>query len=158
MYATSCPVVVHLSISSPTSRTPEIQLGLQHCTERTQKNLSRLLFAHWRAYPLRSGEKVLMRGMFCHFSSWNSWPIFRKLSMNIILLNIISTPNFVFVIQQQRMPIVRTNEWGSTNLVSATFCWVLRCSVVIVGLCHHGVVRPRVADRGTASDKEGSCE
>ena len=30
--------------------------------------------------------------------------------------------------------------------------------MVIVGLCHHGVVRPRVADRGTASDKEGSCE
>jgi len=24
--------------------------------------------------------------------------------------------------------------------------------------CHHGMARPQVADRGTASDKEGSCE
>ena len=29
---------------------------------------------------------------------------------------------------------------------------------VLVGLCHHGMARPQVADRGTASDKEGSCE
>jgi len=28
----------------------------------------------------------------------------------------------------------------------------------VVGPCHHGMVRPQVADRGTASDKEGSCE
>jgi len=28
----------------------------------------------------------------------------------------------------------------------------------IVGPCHHGMARPQVADRGTASDKEGSCE
>jgi len=27
-----------------------------------------------------------------------------------------------------------------------------------VGRCHHGMARPQVADRGTASDKEGSCE
>jgi len=24
--------------------------------------------------------------------------------------------------------------------------------------CHHGMARPQVADRETASDKEGSCE
>jgi hypothetical protein len=29
---------------------------------------------------------------------------------------------------------------------------------VLVGPCHHGMARPQVADRGTASDKEGSCE
>jgi hypothetical protein len=29
---------------------------------------------------------------------------------------------------------------------------------VLVGPCHHGIARPQVADRGTASDKEGSCE
>jgi len=29
---------------------------------------------------------------------------------------------------------------------------------VCVGPCHHDMARPRVADRGTASDKEGSCE
>ena len=29
---------------------------------------------------------------------------------------------------------------------------------VLVGPCHHGMARPQVADRGTATDKEGSCE
>jgi hypothetical protein len=79
----------------------QILLGLQHCTEGTQYILSRLLFAHWRAYALRSGEKVLMCGMFCHFRAWNSWSIFRKFCMNIRPLNITSTPNFVFANQQQ---------------------------------------------------------
>ena len=27
-----------------------------------------------------------------------------------------------------------------------------------MGLCHHGMARPHVADGGTASDMEGSCE
>jgi hypothetical protein len=27
-----------------------------------------------------------------------------------------------------------------------------------VGPCHHGMVRPQVADGGTASDMEGSCK
>ena len=31
-------------------------------------------------------------------------------------------------------------------------------SPYVVGPCHHGMARPQVADRGTASDKEGSCE
>jgi len=31
-------------------------------------------------------------------------------------------------------------------------------SRVVVVPCHHGMARPQVADRGTASDKEGSCE
>jgi len=31
-------------------------------------------------------------------------------------------------------------------------------STYVVGPCHHGMARPQVADRGTASDKEGSCE
>jgi len=29
---------------------------------------------------------------------------------------------------------------------------------VLVGPCHYGMARPQVADRRTASDKEGSCE
>jgi len=29
---------------------------------------------------------------------------------------------------------------------------------VFVGPCHHGMARPQVSDRGTASDMEGSCE
>jgi hypothetical protein len=28
----------------------------------------------------------------------------------------------------------------------------------IVEVCHHGMARPQVADGGTASDMEGSCE
>ena len=28
----------------------------------------------------------------------------------------------------------------------------------VVGPCHRGMARPQVADRGAASDKEGSCE
>jgi hypothetical protein len=33
--------------------------------------------------------------------------------------------------------------------------YVHPCEVV---RCHHGMARPQVADRGTASDMEGSCE
>ena len=29
---------------------------------------------------------------------------------------------------------------------------------LFVGPCHHGMARPQVADGGTASDMEGSCE
>jgi len=29
---------------------------------------------------------------------------------------------------------------------------------VLVGPCHHGMARPQVGDRGTASDNKGSCE
>ena len=31
-------------------------------------------------------------------------------------------------------------------------------SPCVVGPCHHGMARPQVADRGTASAMEGSCE
>jgi len=31
-------------------------------------------------------------------------------------------------------------------------------TVSVLGPCHHGMARPRFADRGTASDKEGSLE
>jgi len=31
-------------------------------------------------------------------------------------------------------------------------------NALLVGPCHHGMVRPQVADSGTASDKEGSYE
>ena len=40
--------------------------------------------------------------------------------------------------------------------------WVLsvlvRLDAMLVGPCHQGMARPQVADRGTASDKEGSFE
>ena len=33
-------------------------------------------------------------------------------------------------------------------------CW----GPCVVGPCQHGMARPHVADRGTASNMEGSCE
>ena len=33
-----------------------------------------------------------------------------------------------------------------------------QCLKNILTVCHLGMARPQVADRGTASDKEGSCE
>jgi len=36
-----------------------------------------------------------------------------------------------------------------------TICKII---AILVGPCHHGIARPQVADRGTASDKAGSCE
>ena len=32
------------------------------------------------------------------------------------------------------------------------------CIYVTTGPCHYGMARPQVADGGTASDMEGSCE
>jgi len=47
----------------------------------------------------------------------------------------------------------------------AISCWEVKCLPSIVsfcamnvGPCHHGMVRPQVADGGTASCMEGSCE
>ena len=34
----------------------------------------------------------------------------------------------------------------------------IRFKPCVVGPCHHGMARPQVADRGTASFMEGSCE
>jgi hypothetical protein len=45
------------------------------------------------------------------------------------------------------------------SITSAVVCW---CCIVLlsmnVGPCHYGMARPQVADGGTASDMEGSCE
>jgi len=38
------------------------------------------------------------------------------------------------------------------------FSVVVRLDAMLVGPCHNGMARPQVANRGTASDKEGSCE
>jgi len=35
---------------------------------------------------------------------------------------------------------------------------ILLLNLRVVGPCHHGMARPQVADRGTASFMEGSCE
>ena len=38
------------------------------------------------------------------------------------------------------------------------FISVVHLNPCVVGPCHHGMARPQVADRGTASNMEGSCE
>jgi len=43
-------------------------------------------------------------------------------------------------------------------LKNAEYMISSRPVAVLVGPCHHGMARPQVADRGTASDKEGNCE
>ena len=40
-------------------------------------------------------------------------------------------------------------------LRSIFLCSSIPCEV---GPCHHGMARPQVADGGTVSDMEGSCE
>ena len=42
--------------------------------------------------------------------------------------------------------------------VSANICIHKVFTSMNVGPCHHGMARPRVADGGTASNMEGSCE
>jgi len=44
-----------------------------------------------------------------------------------------------------------------TEGLPCIFMCYMKCNRV-VGPGHHGMARPQVADRGTASDMEGSCE
>jgi hypothetical protein len=53
-----------------------------------------------------------------------------------------------------------TNSVTASKNVNITSAFI-QCKgpdPVLVGPCHHGMARPRILDRGTASDKEGSCE
>jgi hypothetical protein len=46
-----------------------------------------------------------------------------------------------------------------TTLMSPLFWKCINIVAMLqVGPCHHGMARPRVADGGTASNMEGSCE
>jgi len=53
--------------------------------------------------------------------------------------------------------VVKTVIRAVTSLSSRIMqtCLFERC---VVGPCNHGMARPYVADRGTACDKEVSCE
>ena len=48
------------------------------------------------------------------------------------------------------------------NVMEAAACFYISKMynnvICVVGPCHHGMARPQVADRGTASNMEGSCE
>jgi hypothetical protein len=44
------------------------------------------------------------------------------------------------------------------KIITIKICVVIIIVSMNVGPCHHGMARPRVADGGTASNMEGSCE
>jgi len=47
---------------------------------------------------------------------------------------------------------------GENESLHPKFMYSNSTVIVLVGPCHHSMARPQVVDRGTASDKEGSCE
>ena len=49
-----------------------------------------------------------------------------------------------------------TSEWVC-EYGRARYIMLVIGDAILVGLCHHGMARPQVADIGTASDKECSC-
>ena len=51
----------------------------------------------------------------------------------------------------------RVKGFTSEN-VARFFLTSVNLNYSVVGPCHHGMARPQVADRGMASDMEGSCE
>jgi hypothetical protein len=56
---------------------------------------------------------------------------------------------------RRRVPVA---EFYERSYVPSIFIQVECFLPCDVGPCHHGMARPQVADRGTASDMEGSCE
>ena len=50
------------------------------------------------------------------------------------------------------------NEKNTKTTGHDSYLSLVEIAFYVVGPCHHGMARPQVADRGTASDKEGSCE
>ena len=56
------------------------------------------------------------------------------------------------------VPKQERKELEEGNDDNQKFHTLLGVVSVLVGPCHHGMARPQVADRGTVSDKEGSCE
>ena len=55
-------------------------------------------------------------------------------------------------------PTTNGNVEGADMLAGAEILNFLSITSVYVGRCYHGMARPQVADGGTASDMEGSCE
>jgi hypothetical protein len=78
-------------------------------------------------------------------------------------------------ISNKRYPLVRQSRFNRGLLALRLCCTALSAAGVHrlsagelhkectnramnVGSCHHGMARPQVADGGTASDMDGSCE
>ena len=69
---------------------------------------------------------------------------------------------FIFLVVQRNLKFMRRVSYHLTYRanrgVFLIFYIVLKYEPCVVGPCHHGMARPQVADRGTASNMEGSCE
>jgi hypothetical protein len=53
---------------------------------------------------------------------------------------------------------IHTKQGNTLCEQDVEFLTVKPGGTINVGPCHHGMARPQVADGGTASDMEGSCE
>jgi hypothetical protein len=53
---------------------------------------------------------------------------------------------------------VTCNRYIDIRTDGVLYQFLYSLSMLLVGPCHHGMARPRVADGGTASNMEGSCE
>ena len=58
---------------------------------------------------------------------------------------------FLFPLLVRLHSLAMSHSWNSVTMLWALY-------PCVVGPCHHGMARPQVADRGTASFMEGSCE
>jgi len=57
-----------------------------------------------------------------------------------------------------RLQVKSLTAWFNLDVQRREILYPVTNVFYVVGPCHHGMARPQVADRGTASDKEGSCE
>jgi len=98
---------------------------------------------------------------FTRQNSRNTSALFFPFSVCRIALNFLGTFLFftVPILLFCRSPVDCDSRKAEGNLTHrVNYRLDLRSSGYVVGPCHHGMARPQVADRGTASDKEGSCE
>ena len=74
---------------------------------------------------------------------------------------------FTTLLTNRSIPCTTQDKMSFTLDVEAYHCNELHCKKIkltfrhrarVVGPCHHGMARPQIADRGTASNMEGSCE
>ena len=69
-----------------------------------------------------------------------------------------STPAYRMISSLVNVLLNTTHYTGQQNIKIRRHKTHKPPHIYIVGPCHHGMARPQIADGGTASDMEGSCE